>query len=329
MKYDLVSIGEPLLRLSPKKFCQLRRANSLDLYVVGSQLNVAANIARLGKRTAFLTKLPYNPLGFLVLDACRSYGIDTSHIKMIPESKIGVTYVEFSVAPRPPVAIYDRKGSAASTINVDDFSWEEILSETRFAYTDGIFTGLGPSCLDASLKFFETAKSNSRETCFDVNYREHLWTPSDARNAWVKILPYIDILVTNRSISEFIFGYSGTDEELMGQYAQQFGCKIVCLTRREIYGLQHGAWISKALMSGQIFNGRRMEFDIVDRYGTGDAWLSGFIYGYGERNDIEFALNFGNALCALAHTIEGDIAHVTPEDVIALMDKKTDLRLRR
>jgi len=329
MKYDLVGIGEPLLRLSPPKFCQLRRANSLDLYVVGSQLNVTANLARLGKKTAFLTKLPHNPLGFLVLDACRSYGIDVSHIKMIPEGKMGVTYVEFSVTPRPPVAIYDRRGSAASTISADDYLWEEILSDTKFAYTDGVFTGLSSSCFNASLKFFEAAKRSGCETCFDVNYREHLWAPSEARNAWVKLLPRVDILVTNRYVSESIFGYSGTDEELMQQYVEQFGCKIVCLTNRETDGLQHGAWSSKALTEGRIFNGRRVEFDIVDRYGTGDAWLSGFIYDYSEKNDVEHALNFGNALCALAHTVEGDIVHVTPEDVMALMDKKTDLRLRR
>ena len=112
-RYDVVTLGEPLLRLSPPGKCQLRRTSSLHLYVVGSQLNVAANLARLGRRTAFLTKLPDNPLGLLALDACRSYGIDVSHIRLVPGGKMGVTYVEFSASPRAPLAVYDRAGSAA------------------------------------------------------------------------------------------------------------------------------------------------------------------------------------------------------------------------
>ena len=71
-QYYLISLGEPLMRLSPPHFGQLRRAHSLDVYVVGSQLNVAANLARLGKKTAFVTQLPSGPLGSLAIDAFRA-----------------------------------------------------------------------------------------------------------------------------------------------------------------------------------------------------------------------------------------------------------------
>src|SRR4030042_4290787 len=232
LQYDLISLGEPLLRFAPPNLGQLRRTPSLKLLAVGSQLNVAANLARLGKTTAFLTKLPDNPLGALVVCSCRSYGVDVSHIKFVPCGKMGVTYVEFSGAPRTPVAIYDRAGSAASTVSPDDFDWDCLLANTRFAYTDGIFPGLSPSCRKATSVFLSSARRNGCITCFDVNYREHLWNPDTARDAWSKILPDIDLLVTNRQVSEFIFGYRGSDEELMRSYAGHFGCKVVCLTNR-------------------------------------------------------------------------------------------------
>lgn len=328
MRYDLVSLGEPLLRLAPPGHCQLRMAGSLDVVVVGSQLNVAANLARLGKRAAFLTKLPDNPLGLLALDSCMSYGLDVSHIKLVPGGKMGATYVEFSAAPRAPVAVYDRAGSAASTVSADDFDWDAVLCETKYAHTDGIFPGLSKTCSAATEAFFDSARRNGCLTSFDVNYREHLWSPEEARNSFSSILPKVDILATSRGVSELVFGYSGTDEEIMRRYGDEFGCKLVCMTAREIIGLKQGAWSSKALTHGGVVCGRRREFEIVDRYGTGDAWFAGFLYGYME-HDVEFALNFGNASCALAHTIEGDVAHLRCEDVMAVMGDSTDLRVRR
>src|SRR5579864_4610156 len=91
--YDLVSLGEVMLRMSPPKFERLRRARSLDIQVAGAQLNVAADLARLGKKTAFLSKLPANELGQLAYDTCLSYGVDMSHVQMITGARMGVNYL--------------------------------------------------------------------------------------------------------------------------------------------------------------------------------------------------------------------------------------------
>jgi len=327
--YDIISLGEPLLRLSPPGYEQLRRASTLNLCVVGSQLNVAANMARLGGRAAFLTKVPENSLGWLAIDACRSYGVDVAQMRQLPGGKMGTTYVEFSAAPRAPLAVYDRAGSAASTIGPEDFPWETLAAATRLAYTDGIFPGLSASCFQASLAMLTAARQHNSLTGFDVNYREHLWTPEAALAAWSQLLPLVDILITNRNVSEAIFGYRGTDEEIMRRYADAFGCRVVCLTSRELHGLQRGAWSSQALADGEYFAGTRREFEIIDRYGTGDAWDAGFFYAYLHGRTIPYALEFGNTLCALAHTIQGDIVHVQAAEVEASMGEQADLRVRR
>lgn len=330
-EFDLVSLGEPLLRLSPPGFGQLRRASSFDVQVAGAQYNMAADLANLGRRTALVTKLPDNPLGMLVVDTCRSNGIDTRYVRLVPGARMGVTYVEFSVAPRAPLSVFDRAGSAASSISPDDFDWDEILAKTSHVYTDGIFPGLSSSCCEAAVFFFDAAKRKGRVTCFDVNYRAHLWTPNAAHVAWSRVLANVDILVTNQGVSELVFGFAGSDEDIMRRYAGEFGCKVVCLTSREIHGLQKGAWKSLALVRGEVVHGRRFEFDIVDRYGTGDAWFAGFLHAYMETGgeNIEYALNFANGLCALSHTTFGDVAHFMPQDVKAILGNETDLRVKR
>ncbi len=327
-KYDLISLGEPLLRLSPPGFRQIRVADSFDVRIVGSQLNVAANCARLGMNTAFLTKLPDSPLGELVLDNCRAYGVDASHIKLITGAKMGATYVEFSVAPRAPKAIYDRAGSAASTVSTCDFDWEKLAAQTSCLYTDGIFPGLSASCRESTMAFIAAGRSNGCLTGFDLNYREHLWNPETARSVWSEILPDIDILVINRNVSELVFGYRGSDEELMHRYHDDFGCKEVCFTSRMMDGLQRGGWQSKALSDGKIYYGTDREFDIVDRYGTGDAWFSGLLCGYLSKG-IQYGLDLGNAVCALAHTVEGDIISFSRPDAESIMNGSIELSLKR
>ena len=329
---DLVSLGEVMLRMSPPKHERLRQATQLDVRVAGSQLNVAADLAQLGMKTIFVSKLPANELGLLARNACQGYGVDVSHLMLVEGGRMGVNYLEFGATPRAGATVYDRAGSAASSIAAGDFAWGDITRGARLAYTDGIFPGLGAGCFEATLAFLAAAREQGAVTCFDVNYREHLWTVECARAAWQELLPLVDILATNRSVSEQVFGFEGSDEDLLARYHDAFGCRTVCLTHREMFGVLHGAWSSAALHEGTVFQGRRYEFDVVDRFGTGDAWFAGFLYGYLERElegDVQVALDFGDALCALAHTIEGDVARVSAEEVIPLLAAEPDLRVRR
>lgn len=326
--YDLIALGEVMLRMSPPRYERLRRARTLDVQVVGSQLNVAANLARWGKHTAFVSKLPDNEFGLLAVDVCMSYGVDMSHVPLVSGARMGVNYLEFSKTPRPMTAVYDRKGSAASTTTPQDFDWEALVRGARVVYTDGIFPGLSASCREAATAYLGTAKRVGRITGFDVNYREHLWTTETARECWSTLLPLVDVVVTNRGVSEGVFGFTGTDEEIARQYHDMFGCQLVTVTTREIMGVESGAWSSIALYESKIIEGRRYTFDIVDRYGTGDVFTAGLIYGYLE-GDVQFALNYANAACALAHTIEGDIAHLRPSEITPMLNETIDLRVRR
>lgn len=328
MNYDLVSLGEVMLRLAPPKYERLRRARQLDVQVAGSQLNVAANLARFGKKTAFLSKLPANELGVLAYDTCASYGVDMRYVQMIPGGRMGVNYLEFSATPRVGVTVYDRQGSAASTITPDDFDWGGILQQTRIAHTDGIFPGLSAGCRAATLAYLKTARELGCATSFDVNYREHLWTEATARQCWEQLLPLVDVVVTNRGVSEAVFQFDGTDEQIARRYHAVFGCQLVCLTTREMLGVLRGAWSSIGLYEGQIIQGRRYEFDAIDRFGTGDAYFAGVLYGW-LAGDAQFALNFGDAACALAHTVEGDVAQFTAAEVLPLLNETIDLRVRR
>ena len=329
MKVDLISLGEMMLRLSPPRYERIRKASSLDLHVCGAQFNVVANLAALGKHTAFLTRLPGNELGYLAQSLGDSFRVDMSAVQFVEGGRLGLIFVEFSQTPRRLIHIYDRAGSAASTITAEDFNWVDLLSGARFAYIDGIFPVLSPGCLAATLAFLKTARRLGCTTCFDINYRESLWREGDPMVLYRQVLPLVDILVTNRSVSEDLFGYKDGDEEVLAAYQREFGCHTVCLTYKQMQSLERGSWRSLARRDNQFVQGRSFEFEAVDPFGAGDAFFAGLIYGLVEEKTLQASLDFGDALCALAHTVEGDQAIFSPEEVEALLVHEYSLVTRR
>jgi 2-dehydro-3-deoxygluconokinase len=69
------------------------------------------------------------------------------------------------------------------------------------------------------------------------------------------------------------------------------------------------------------------EVEIVDRLGAGDSFAAGFIHGM-LAGDLQHALDFGVAMSALKHSIPGDFAWVTREEVEAML-KGGGLRISR
>lgn len=320
--YDIVTLGEGMLRLSPPPHERLRRARSLDLQVCGSQGNVACNLANLGLRAAFATKLPDHALGQLLREHYAGFGVDVSTIKMVPDARIGVNFIEFGATPRASMAIYDRRHSAASTIAPDDWDWDQLLKGTRIAYTDGIMPGLSDSCLAATGAFIDAARRQGCLVGFDTNYREHLWSPQQAASVISELMPKIDILLSSPGDIETLFDIGGSPESIVQAVQEQFGCRIVGLTLGEILSVSTGAIKGIVRHDGQTYRGRRYEVDAVDRFGAGDAWGAGLMYGYLSRNDFQYAVDFADALCAADFTIHGDVACMNVTEVEKIMNGK-------
>ncbi len=62
-EFDLMSLGECMVRLSPPGHGRVEFSPLLEVYVGGGEYNVAYALARLGLRTGFISRLVDNPLG--------------------------------------------------------------------------------------------------------------------------------------------------------------------------------------------------------------------------------------------------------------------------
>ena len=80
MPYDVITFGEAMLRLSPPNFLRLEQAQNLDVRVGGAELNTAVGLARLGRSSAWVSRLPANSLGRLVANRAREAGVSTEYV---------------------------------------------------------------------------------------------------------------------------------------------------------------------------------------------------------------------------------------------------------
>src|SRR5215212_10752457 len=88
-QFDLVSLGECMIRLSPPGHGRIEFSPTLEVHVGGGEYNVAYALARLGLRTGFASRLVDNPLGSLVVNHGRSVGVDMSHVAIAKYDGVG------------------------------------------------------------------------------------------------------------------------------------------------------------------------------------------------------------------------------------------------
>src|SRR6266478_8418247 len=124
MPHDVITFGEAMVRLSPPNFRRLEQTRSLDVQVGGAELNTAVGLARLGRSTAWVSRLTRNPLGRLINNHAREAGVATDHVVWTDDDRVGVYFVEFGAAPRASSVLYDRKSSAIAQIRPGMVNWK-------------------------------------------------------------------------------------------------------------------------------------------------------------------------------------------------------------
>jgi 2-dehydro-3-deoxygluconokinase len=317
-----------MVRLSPPSFHRLEQARSLDLKVGGAELNTAVGLARLGRSSAWVSRLTNNPLGRLIANHAREAGVGTEHIVWTDDDRVGVYFLEFGAAPRASSVLYDRKGSAIAAIRRGMVPWSTVFSGARWFHVTGITPALSPSAAEATREALEAARAARVPTSIDLNYRAKLWSEAEAGRWMTAFMETCDVLITTEEDTQRVFGITGKDyEDVAGQVAKRFPLKVVAITLRENPLVWKNIWTAIAYQNGTVYRTRSYEVEIVDRLGAGDSFAAGLIHGLLD-GDLQKGLDFGVAASAIKHSIPGDFNWVTRAEVEALL-KGPGLRISR
>ncbi len=314
-RYDLLTFGESLIRLSTRNYERLDQAQSLDFRHGGAEANVAVGLARLGFKTAWVSRLANNALGRKIANDLETKGVDVSHVLWTDHGRVGLFFLEVGTGPRASTVVYDRRDSAMSHMTLEQFPWH-VLSETRWLHVTGITVALSESCRQLVGEAMKRAPELGVVVSFDVNYRARLWTAEQARQTLEPLCQDVDVLFVRQSDAARVFGASGASpEDIIRELARRFARRVVVMT----LGAQGSIALDKSVGASEVHHAPSIPVQhVVDRVGAGDAFAAGFIAGYLE-DGIAKGLAFGNAMGALKMTIPGDAALVSRQEVEELV----------
>lgn len=310
--FDLIALGEILLRLSTRENERLQRHDDLRKRTGGAELNTAAGAAALGLKTAVISKLPDNDLTTFVRNRIRFGNVSDRYIVLDrdPQARMGIYFYEYGAYPRKPRVLYDRRNSSINRISVEEFE-ESLYGQTRCFHTSGIMLALSPNCRQTAVEMIKRFKAQGTLISFDVNFRGNLWSGAEAKACIEEILPYVDIFFCSEDTARLTFLKEGHIRQIMQEFAAEYDIRIVASTQRIVHSPKchtFGSVIYDAA-SGQYFEEEPYRnIDVVDRIGSGDAYISGVLYGLlTYEMDCRRALEYGNAAGAMKNTVPGDL----------------------
>jgi 2-dehydro-3-deoxygluconokinase len=350
-KYDLLALGECMVRLAPPGHGRIEFAKTLEVDVGGGEFNVAYACARLGLRTGFLSKLPDNYVARIILNHARAVGMDVSHVALEKfdgvgrRSRVGLNFTEVGTGVRASVTMYDRGHSAASQMRPEDLDWHNIFGAEgcRWLHTGGIFTALSDSCASTLKAALKSANEAGTVTSYDLNFRSKLWSSEKAIAATREIAPLVQVLIGNEEDFQKVLGFEveGTDPSLTALPIENYkrmvervvksypNVKAVCTTLREVKSGLINNWGGILWYDGGFYEARPFkDLEIEDRVGGGDGFSSGIAYGFMKGLNPQDVVNFGSAHGALLQTTRGDTSQVTLEEVLHVM-KGGSARIQR
>ncbi len=340
--YDILSLGEVMLRLDPGEG-RIRTARQFRAWEGGGEYNVARGLRRcFGQRAAIVTAFAKNEVGLLMEDFILQGGVDTALIKWADYDGIGraarngINFTERGFGIRGAVGCSDRGHTATSQLKSGDIDWEHIFGTlgVRWFHTGGIFAALSETTGEVVIEAARAAKKHGTIVSYDLNYRPSLWKDfgglEKCREINREIARHVDVMIGNEEDFTACLGFEieGADESLtdldIGSFQKMIAkavaefpnFKATATTLRGVKTATVNDWGAMCWCEGEFHSAtHRPELEIMDRVGGGDSFASGFIYGLMELGDPRQAIEYGAAHGALAMTTPGDTTMATLAEV--------------
>lgn len=342
--YDLVSLGEVMMRIDPGDV-PTARARSARIWHGGGETNVAEGIAyAFGRRSAVVTALVDDGIGRNIECQLKEAGVDTSNIIWFSNSGKGKFFtdgkgtlhngINFTWKGRgvlPSVTEYYRAHTPASVLKPGDFDWDGLFSKgVRWFNTGGIFSCIGPKTAEFALEAMQAAGKYGTFRSYDLNYRSKVEPDKEkARANNRKIVANVEFLVGNQGDFFDALGYEtrkvGKEEPMevfMAAYTDMLRLVAKDYPNLKIIGTQLRSALSADLINwgavlydvkeDKIYQAVvRNNVEIADRTGGGDSFCNGVAGALMMGKTTEEAVDYGAAHGAIVQEFPGDTTMAT------------------
>jgi 2-dehydro-3-deoxygluconokinase len=296
----VITFGEIMLRLSTPGFSRFTQTNAFNVTYGGAEANVAVSLRNFGISSAHVTRFPKHDLGQAAVQALQKHGVDTQFI-VYGDERIGVYFLENGSMHRSSRIIYDRFDSAFAHIKPGAIDWDSALKGASWFHWTGITPAISQGAADACLEALRVAKKLGVRVSGDINYRRNLWQyGKSVLEVMPALIDHCDVVIAGITDMENCSDIHADSYEKACQLfmKKHHNVKKIATTERLSVNSSHNK-ISAMLWDGKTLLTSK-EYDlthIVDRVGSGDAFMAGLIYGLLKKNNDQEALEFATAAC--------------------------------
>jgi len=309
---DVITIGRSSVDLYGVQIGgRLEDMASFNKYIGGSPTNMAAGTARLGLRSALITRVGDEHMGRFIREELQREGVDITGVRTDPERLTALVLLGIRDEDRFPLIFY-RENCADMALCEDDID-EALIARSRSVVATG--THLSHPCTEkAVLKALELARKHGARTALDIDYRPNLWGVAghgDGENRFVEsqavtaklqsTLHLFDLIVGTEEEFHIAGGSTNTIEALRAVRAVS-GATLVC-KRGAAGAVAFTGAIPDTLDEGE--SGPGYPIEVFNVLGAGDGFMSGLIKGWLEDAPWPRALQYANVCGAFAVSRHG------------------------
>ena len=285
---------------------------SFAAYVGGSPTNISVGARRLGLNTVLLTGLGNDPVGDFILNFLQKEGVEMAFSPRKPGYRTSAVVLGIEPPDKFPL-VYYRDHCADVELTIDDVLAAPLAQSRIFQFAG---TNLSREPVrSATLFAAEMAHQVGTEVVLDIDFRPDQWHDPRAFGVAIRsVLPHVDIVIgtddeinaamlhdprqlhlTHSQMSDARVGGNTADniEKML-----QMGVRVLVQKRGE-----HGSRVH--LATGEKIDAPGFPVDVFNILGAGDAFASGFLYGYVQGWDWYKAARMGNACGAMVVTRHG------------------------
>ena len=320
---DLMCIGRTCVDLyAEQEGSRLEDVQSFRKYVGGSAANIALNTARLGVKTAMLTRVGEEQMGRFVRRTMKDNGVDVSHVIFDPEHL--TPYVLLAVRDVDGFPRIFAYGDAADMALDEGDVDPEFVASSRALLVTG--TPLSrPASRSASLKAVSAASEAGTRVLFDLDYRPVFWgvasheqggqmfvQSTKVTEVYRSMLPRCDLVVGTEEEIRIAGGFPDTRESLLA--IRELSGATIVLKVGAMGAIVFPGDIPEDLQDGVSVPGYPVE--VFNSVGAGDAFMSGFLSRWLREEPLKECLRIGNACGAIVVSRHGcSPAMPTPEEL--------------
>lgn len=303
---DVICLGRCAVDLYAQQIgARLEDVSTFSKYLGGSSANIAANAARLGLKSAMLTRVGDDHMGRFLTETLAKEGCDVSHVVKDSDRLTALVLLGIKDRETFPLVFY-RDNCADMALDIADFDEAFIASSRALLITGTHFSTAQVN--KTSRQALEFARRNNVRTILDIDYRPVLWGLTGKAEGEVRyvssggvtkhlqsILPLFDLIVG--TVEEFEIA-GGKEDLIETLRAVREVTKATLVVKRGVLGCSiFEGEIPDSIDKTPTFGGVQVE--VVNVVGAGDAFIAGLLSGWLRGEDYDVCAARGNGCGAL------------------------------